>query len=144
MLGRTRSEFIRLLLRLRESRGKYFMHKILAPWILWAMLLFPQWAGLRLTSLPPQDQCIQDDACHAGECAVYEHGRWACTPRQYTMAVWDRTCLDTITFTEESRMEAPIGDDGKPDMDRAKVTKTKTSLTKGCQFRYEVRARSTQ
>jgi hypothetical protein len=122
------------------------MRQTLAPYVLWGLILLSLQAyPARLISpAHAQEQCVYDEACHTGECAVYEHGRWSCTPKQYTVAVWDRTCLESIHFSEQSSMYAPIGDDGKPDMSQAHVTKTPVTFTKGCQFRYEVRSRTQQ
>ena len=87
----------------------------------------------------PQQQCTYSDQCHSGECQVWEHGRWVCERAQYTVAVWDRTCLDKVTLKEESSMEAPVGDDGRPEMSKLKLLNVLVTTAKGCQFRYEVR-----
>lgn len=70
-------------------------------------------------------------------CLVWEHTRMVCEPKQYTMAVWDRTCLTKVEFTAESRMEAPLVD-GKPDMTKVVLIHPIVTFNSNC-WRYEVR-----
>jgi hypothetical protein len=84
----------------------------------------------------PQD-CQYDERCGAGMCLVWEHTRMVCEPKQYTVAVWDRICLEKAEFTENSKMEAPMVD-GKPDMEHVTLKGTKVTFKSNC-WRYEVR-----
>lgn len=85
--------------------------------------------------------CQTSEQCGDGMCQVWEHGRFVCEPRQYTMAVWDRSCLDTIAFKEDSHLEAPVDANGEPIMKQAVVVNTSTKLKRRCTYRLEVRSR---
>lgn len=87
------------------------------------------------------DSCTYDESCGAGMCKVWEHSRFVCEPKQYTVAVWARTCLDKLELSEKSSMEAPLNDDGTPDLTKSQLKHTRVVLAKNCQFRYEVRER---
>ena len=110
--------------------------------ILW--MLFVGGAGRVPTSspaAPTQESCTYDERCGAGMCMVWEHSRFVCEPKQYTVAVWDRSCIDKLELSESSQMEAPLDDEGKPDIAKSQLTHTKVTFAKGCQFHYDVRNR---
>lgn len=96
--------------------------------------------GAAIASPPPQESCTYDEACGTGMCKVWDHSRFVCEPKQYTVAVWDRTCIDKIEAGEEARVEAPV-DDGEPDRKHSKLIGAKVTFKTGCTFRYEVRSR---
>jgi hypothetical protein len=108
-------------------------------------ILLVTFYGLLLAAKPQEPgatgDCTFDDACGSGFCKVWERSRFVCEPKQYVMVVWDRGCLDKIELGKDSRMEAPLGEDQKPDLTRSTISHTQVTYTKGCQFRYEVRNR---
>jgi hypothetical protein len=111
-------------------------------WAKW--MLIPIGLLLMIGAAHPQDSCVSDDACHSGECAVYDHGRWVCQARQYTVAVWDHSCLEKVDLAMDAKFEAQLDYEGKPDTRNGKLVGAVVTLKQNCQFRYEVRTRSAQ
>lgn len=107
--------------------------------MMFAMLLAMAITFHNGTMLPPPQDCAYDEQCGTNMCKVWQHGRFVCEPKQYTMIVWDHACIESISLTEKAYMEAPADSDGQPDMSKARLFGTKVKLTKGCQFRYDIR-----
>lgn len=57
---------------------------------------------------------------------------------QYAVAVWDRVCLDNIVMTQDTKMEAPLNQDGTPDIKNARIRGLHATFSLPC-YRIEIR-----
>jgi hypothetical protein len=98
--------------------------------------------GTALADPPlPQDSCPYSSDCGDGLCKVWnpQKALFACEPKQYTVAVWDRSCIDKIDAGEKAQVEAPVVD-GEPDRKHSRLVQAVVTFKKGCSFHYEVRS----
>jgi len=65
----------------------------------------------------------------------------AAPSNQYVVAVWGRECLESVEFTKNSTMEAPVDSNGLPIYKAAHLTQAHVSYNKNCSYRLEVRSR---
>lgn len=90
----------------------------------------------------PQDSCAYSSECGDGFCREWnpQKALFACEPKQYSVAVWDASCIDKIETGKEVRIEAPVSN-GEPDRKHAVASGFVVKFKEGCTFHYEVRSR---
>lgn len=59
-------------------------------------------------------------------------------PTQYVVAVFDPVCITEVHKTEHTRLEAPVGKDGRPDMSKAQLLGVGATYNTAC-MRLEIR-----
>lgn len=90
-----------------------------------------------------QQECVHDDACHTGECKVWEDGRFVCEPETYAVMVWTGKCISKIELTPDSKLEMLLDSDGQPDKKTAKLIGPKVTYSDGACVKIEIRKRNT-
>lgn len=52
---------------------------------------------------------------------------------QHVVAVWQPGCIETVTKTAQTQLEAPVDSKGVPDLHHARLVGVAVTYTKGCE-----------
>lgn len=88
----------------------------------------------------PPKVCYYSSDCRGDECAISDSTGQHCVAKQYGVMVWDSPCITKIEKTLKTHIEAPLNEDGTPDMSRAVILEPLTTFNKAC-GRIEIRKR---